>query len=379
MKLVYTPGASIRCNPEHPVVPNFKVQRVDVVTSGGSSTPRQQESANVMDHSASVIEHNARLVVAGTPIEGIIFNSLDPGIATVDATGLIGWMSDGTARIRARIGPNHQGFDVSVSRQSPTLSTDFVSWVAGSLESFAYNKASETTLVSSVRSLFSGSLRNSSLFCASYAGSLSAVAKEVNGSSHIGLTAITARHAIGCDHAIHANGSTATFVDADSTAHTRTILASVRLIGYADTRVYLLSTDLPAEVIPLKLLDRQMTKYLRNPQFKVPLFFPDRDNLMNIGGTLGLANNEWQFGPPVSEFGEFYASPVDGTSGKPLLVPISPTEFALASTFFGSTVGPWHRILEISNAIASLEVSAGISTGYQPIPANLSAFTNFSP
>lgn len=374
----FDPSVSSLCKAEHRNSPTFTVVPVQVIVEAGSSEADVNEDANVLVEYDATIDTNAQITSDG--FSKTLFESLTPEIATVNDLGYVQRVTDGTARIIAATGPNKQALKVPVSRVTPTTGTEFVSWVNGTLAHFA--NAAVIDMIdgvdpsSSTRSIFDGEYRNLHLFCGAYAEALTAIVKARNGGGWYGFTAITPRHVVHAAHAVHGVGDTLVFKTVDGGDVTRTTTHRIVVEG-TDICVFTLDSDLPASIKPMPLAPTNIGDFLRNPGYGVPLLFADRNNLMNIALSNSLTSSYLNIGFPTGDMAGFFDVPEEGTSGKPVMVPYSSTGLALLMTFTSPFSGPSYHSRNWSSIIAALDASAGISTGYIPSRANLSAFTEF--
>lgn len=370
------------------VLPEFTVTPVEVLIAAGTTETITRDDAVVTIHDGATVDTEAR--IDSLAMEGWWFQSEDTTVTRVDRFGYADRVSNGSAWVAATNGRFRQRFLVTMNRVDPAEYEELVSWVGGSLARFAsdtvFASVDGVTASTDTRLLFDGSLRNDDLFIADYAQALTAVAQTSSTyGSHIGMTAITPRHVAGCAHAIHPDGGTLTWWEADGTPVTRTILASYSVPPVAgistDLQVYVINSDLPAGITPMPVPPPDFTDYVRNYPLGVPLLFVDRDNLANTAISRRLDANFVSISTPAtgSELLPFYTRPESGTSGKPILKPYSASGLMWLGHFTAPGGGPSYHARDWSAIITAVDALAGISTEYLPETADLSAFTNFSP
>jgi hypothetical protein len=376
--ITFDPSASNLCKAEHRFVPAFTISPVQVVIDAGSSEGETHEDANVLVEYDATIDTNRQ--ITSNKFARTSYTSETPSIATVSDTGYVQRVSDGTALIRARTGTNDQRLRCPVSRVTPTTGTTFESWVFGTLAAFAdtavRGSIEGVEPSSATRSIFDGEFRNLWLFCSAYEEALTAIVGSRNGSGWMGFTAITPRHTVHAAHAVHGVGDTLIFKTVDGTSVTRTTTHRYVVPG-TDIVVFLLDSDLPASIKPMPLAPTNIGDFLRNPEYGVPLLFADRNNLMNAVLSYQLTSDILSLTAPSGDMAGFYDFPEEGTSGKPVMIPYSATGLALLMTFTSPNHGPSYHARDWPAIIAALDALGGVSTGYLPARANLSAFTEF--
>lgn len=377
--ITYSENTDHSIKASHLIAPNYTVESVENLIEEGSSSTETHHDAVVNVTDFSVVDFNAQIFTDA--FTDTIYTSMNE-VATVDDFGKVERIINGKAIIEAQVGPNRQKLEIQVYRQDPIDLTVFTEWVSGSIAHFV--DARIRTLTQSIspsdqtRLIFQGNTRNSQLFCAAYQESMTGMARYCDGSSHIGYTAITKRHVVSCYHSNTAlsTGQTLTFVTQAGQEINRTITHAYR-VGSTDILMYLLNQDLPTSIKPLKIFPSNLSNYIKNPQYRFPLLYSDRNNLMNIMSSKNIDSNSLLFNAASEEFYGFFTIPQTGTSGKPILIPVSNSELAIFCTFTTPFSGPAYHARNWSTLIASLDVLAGISTGYTPTTANLSAFTSF--
>lgn len=357
-------------SPIYPELPLFVVSPVEVLIEEGINFTETRDDAIVVVSEGATVDNNKRIEVDGGFADSWVFQSLDSSVAKVDRFGNITRVSDGIARIIASDQKTRLIFLVSVSRSDPVEVVILQEWVEGSFARFSndtiFDLINGITASNATRALFTSGGRNDDLFCVQYSQALTAVAKTSSAhGSHIGLTAITPRHVVGCHHALHPIGGTVTWETVDGVNITRTIIASYEMPemeGFtSDTQLYLLDDYLPSTITPCKLPPEIFLDYIKNPQFGIPLIFTDRDNIANIAITSKMDSRSLFNQSPPGDLQPFYTWPMAGTSGKPLFFRNSETEMMIAGTFSSSGGGPSHYARNWTAAISAVDALAGIT------------------
>lgn len=370
--IIYDPSADFGIKAD-PYVPIYEVETVEDVIVEGSTTPTINKDANILNTEGSTIDFNA--LITAQIGDDPAFTARNPEVATVSELGYVERVSDGTAQILVESGYNKQIVSVPVSREVGTTTSVFSSWRSGSLAKFVTDRTA--ALTSGVTPSFeTRSLTSGSCFCLPYLSAMNGIAESVNGSTWMGFTAITTRHVVTVAHIGDYTGLTISF-NAGSTVNR--ILTRRYVVPGTDVAVYLLDSALPSTVRPLRLLPSNISLYLPNPQFSVPLLFTDRNQLANIGATTFI--NSENFG--ISRYSGvdpgFYDIPSNGTSGKPVMVTTATVSISIAvlGLFAYSTSGRSLHALDWAGIIPAVDALAGISTGLQPTRVSLGVYPQY--
>lgn len=183
-------------------------------------------------------------------------------------------------------------------------------------------------------------------------------------------TAISPRHIVTAHHISPANGTTITFVTADGTSVSRTLSSSSQ-IGSTDIQIGLLSSDLPATIVPARVLSSSSQE--ATLATGSPFVFVDQTQKIFIGerNTSTESTNSFvvqQSG--TSPRSTFWKSGglVSGDSGGAIGAIIDGVYVALSEmhTFVSSTVFSGDSIARSYAAINSAMISLG--GGYQLTP-----------
>lgn len=204
-------------------------------------------------------------------------------------------------------------------------------------------------------------------------------------------TAVTPRHVIFARHAQVATGATLRFVTADNQIVTRTMTHKGSLSGdgyNADFTIGVLDADLPASVPFAKILPENVAAKL--PIIEgVPAFGLDQEEKAVIFdhrteaewiGAGNAAPISFQYPPINSARYAFSEALISGDSGNPVFTLIG-EELVILSvwTYGGAGAGSSVRLLQaqLNALIDAVDAAAGISTGYELTPIDLSAYASF--
>lgn len=359
---------AVKSDPDYDV---FTSSAVSVVVVEGEVTPQTNKDANLLVSESSEVRTDGQIpyLISDSPS----FTSQTPSIATVDSSGYVTRVTNGTAKILVEAGPNRQNVFVPVSYQTGEETVSLSSWATGSLAKFVTDRIASLTagVVPSpaTRSRFSGSC-----FCLSYLGAMTGVAIEVNGSPWMGFTAITARHVITVAHIGDYSGRKILF--GDGTLRT---LTHRYVVPGVDIAVYLMDSQVPNTVRVLRLLPSDLSLYLPNPQYGVPLLFLDRNDYVNIGSTGFINSSAFSVSRYNGVNSGFYDFPQEGTSGKPVMITtnLASVSLSIIGLLTYPESGPSLHALDWTSIIPAVDSLAGISTGLQPARNFLGSYPQY--
>lgn len=370
---------------------------LDTLVDSAASSSEAIDDMVVTRHTTATVDRTGRVVVVGIA-EAPTLESLTPAIATVNADGFVTRVSDGLARIRVTLG-NFQGeVLVNCRRVAPTTSDVFSAWAEDSLgESLA--AAIDTRLegesAATALPIFTTQnhgaqtyVRNTACWAADLAAKLTCCSpwNSRGGTTRAG-TAITAQHILNAAHYELALGDTVRFVTAGNAVVDRTITGKARHPSYQpyypDLTVYTLNEALPETITPCKVLPANWGDYLiRVLEGRPPALCLDQEEKALVADVFSLSGNYASFSTPTdAQRLAFYENKIAGDSGNPAFFIID-GELALLTvwTYGGAGSGTFitPQISAINAMIATADAQAGVSTGLEVSPADLSAFTDFS-
>jgi hypothetical protein len=366
---------------------------IDVPVSNPSSSQTTIDDAVIGDDDVAVVDHVWD--ISPNNLESRAeYESLTPEIATVNSSGFLTRVSNGTAGILIKMrGGDNRRFNLEISR---TIGENlFDSWVNGSLadhiteiiQGFIGGK----TPTSNTLNIFTSATdtgtplytRNPNLFCAEIQEKLTGCNVWQSGYGD-GLsraqTAITPRHIIGAAHygVPITIGGTQRFVAADGTIVDRTVTHTYS-VPSTDIQISLLSSDLPNTITPLSVLPNDIRDYISQIQHGVPCIIRNQFREIRIFDLNRTDSVGVSFSSTTMRDGrlDWQRTLVAGDSGGPAMILIN-GQLALVTTWTSSISGPQYFNRDWSSIITTLDALAGINTGYTPSVINLSAFPNYT-
>lgn len=364
---------------------------VYIPVSNGASVNTTVDDAIIGDDDVAVIDNVWD--VSPNIISNIEYESLTPSIATIDSTGLLGYVSNGTAQVLARIqGGETRKLSLVVSRSSGA--NLFQSWVVGSLANhvtdYISNLIENKTPTTETLNVFSTSIdtgtptyiRNSNLFCDDLVEKITGcnVWQSDYGSGLTrAQTAITPRHIVGAAHYDNpiTIGGTQRFVASDGTIVNRTVTHTYVVPG-TDIQISLLSSDLPASITPISILPSNVRNYISQLQYGIPCILRNQYRELRLFDCVTLTGTNASFSSSTMRDGrsDWQKTLVIGDSGGPAMIPIN-GELALVTTWTGPGSGPSYHNRDWGTIISTLDALAGINTGYLPNIINLGSFPDY--
>lgn len=366
--------------------------RENIVTPG-STVQTQDDDRVLLEHTAAVIDHEHELTIDGaTPgvfDGGVTVESLDPGVATVDAQSLRATrVADGTARFRVTAQPLRaptlrKGISLAFSRSSGT-SYEFVEHAAGSAARAADDAIDNLLAAGGEKAIYTTQnhtggvyVRNGNCWAASLHSRLTCCSPwNSEGAHRQAQTLVTPRHIIAANHGGYYLNTSATvrFVAENNTVHTRTVSNHMQVAG-SDLHVHVLDSDLPATVRPCKVLPANFADYLPTGGDIAALFL-DQEEKALVGEVYkwGATKTTVQ-APSDATRAAYYELPVVGDSGNPAFVVIG-GELVMLLAWMTPWTGyaPHGFITQINAAFATM----GDDGGYTLDEIDLSGYTDFS-
>ncbi|MBD2628479.1 hypothetical protein [Trichormus variabilis] len=231
-------------------------------------------------------------------------------------------------------------------------------------------------------------LRNTNFWCADLVNKLTCISPwNSQSGAALGITLITPRHFIACGHGgNYATGTTVRFVASDNTVVARTVIASKihpqYSIDSADITICCLSSELPSDIVPCKLLPSNINSYLPNLSalYLIPSLCLDAQEKGLILDLYTLSTQAlFRFSTKRNNFTETI---IGGDSGNPqfLIINNQLVLIGVWSTSAGSTAQSTNlsqQLSAINQLILDVDALAGISTGYQVSTVDLSEFPTY--
>lgn len=387
MIVYHDPSATMFLRGGRHDVPVYTVLESSDIIEEGSTTPMTSYDANILRSEESTVDYGG--IIDSSLDTASTFVSQNPSVGTVAESGKVSRVSDGTVRVTCTSESNIQLVTVPVSREVGEVTDTLVSWVSGTMASGATNAVgamiegltpSGTTLniFSSINHSTGAYTRNTSMWCASFATKLTACSVwNSRTSQQFGCTLITPRHFASCDHGDPVQvGDTVRWVSSTNVTYNRTVLAVYNIPG-SDIRIGALSSDIGAGVTPAKVLPDYWGNYLVELRFGVPCILRNQFGEARIYDLISMTSEHSAFRIPSGDRTTWYRQLVPGDSGGPALLPVG-SDVALVTTWYTSGSGPSYHSRNWATIIPTVDTLAGISTGYTPTVADLSAFTDFS-
>jgi hypothetical protein len=253
------------------------VQYDDVITPG-TITRNTRKDAVWDDTVGATVNRTAQLTGA------LHYQSLDPSIAIMN-DDIVQYVSDGVARINCYGNQNAKRINVQCSHLVGASSTDFVSWVPGSLAAYFYNQsilwagrhnpAVDIAPFSTADHTNAIYVRRASVW--TEGTDISCISPwNSNSAQKRAGTLITPRHFIGNVHYEITPGQTIRFVAMDNTVVDRVVTSNYRVPDpYFDASVVAgqwpwgtdicigtLNADVPASIKPARMFPTTFKQYL---------------------------------------------------------------------------------------------------------------------
>lgn len=374
----------------------------------------------------TVSDYTNLLTIALSSPYTLVWVSSNLAVGSVDQTGYVTWVSNGSVNISATAGLMSFSFPLTLSTTVSTTNT-FVNWVSGTLANQC-TSAIDTSIASV--STYSGIqlyssltfsdtpsanafIRNSGCWASGLSG-ITAIAVGYRGlppgdtGTGTGITAIAPDICMTCQHSYQQPGSIIYFVQKDNTVVHRTVISQAQ-VGVTDINILRLDSPLPIGIEIMKFPPVNLLNYTPNYTFGIPIFcingqmnplvydFNGIDNFTNnniiVSNTPTEANrlNLWQilsannpnysnhlggvppgYGTPgvfYNNFGRF----ISGDSGHVSALIVNNELMILGTGWTGSGSAPagWTQLSAINTVMANL------SSSYQVTTYNLSAFPTY--
>lgn len=370
---------------------SFEVSAQEIKTTNYNEPSQSAVEDVLYDVVGSDIVEQQIVVNQIPAINTFKFRSLDTGIFTVNETGYCSRVANGNSYCVVTANNGYEKY-VRVKIDSSAIET-FNSFVSGSASRAVYDyiKLKASDYVEGAESQFtlinyetSTVIKNPDFWLSG--ADLTGVAfLPSNGKAR---SLITPRHLIGTAHlGYQLNiGDSVWFLDSDNVIQKRTVLRKkVSTLFdtlspyYADITVYLLSSDLPGTVKPLKILPSNYANLfpsLNSGQLPVVWF-----NQFEQWGCKTVYNTFESFSVPTdADFYGRYIPAITLDSGNPSIMlglgdPILISCVTYGGTGSGSSVVAFKD--DINSLISDVDTLEGISTGYTLTEADLSAYTAY--
>lgn len=199
-------------------------------------------------------------------------------------------------------------------------------------------------------------------------------------------TLITPRHIIFAAHYQISNGATIRFIDPENNVVTRTMTHKRVHPDYSpyfpDLVVGILDSDVPADILPCKVLPDNWQTYLPTSIDRIPCLTLDQEEKALITDGYNLSSSYTSFRAPLADSArsDFYESKIVGDSGNPAFLIIS-GELVLLTVWTYGGAGSGTSITyfknDINQMIESVDALASVNTGYTLTEIDLSTFNTY--
>jgi hypothetical protein len=350
-------------------------------THTGATTHTQwQVSSSVVSHDPAYTE------LIGDP--SIVLSSSDESVATIDVSGMVQYVADGTCLIigtSAAIGTSPiQRVEVPIVNSSdgpvPAISYTYVDDPGSVRENATDAIDSRIAVAGKQKAIFSTQdhttpnyVRNVDCWAADLDLTCCSPWNSYDTNKRAG-TLISPRHFICAQHYYIPNGSTIRFVDLSNNVVTRTVVNSVQ-IGTTDLRVGVLDSDVTGCTFAKVLPDDWIT-YIPNNGLKIPAIVLDQEEKALVDDVLSIGVSTVQFQVPTnSTRQEFYEEIISGDSGNPSFLIIN-SELVIMTTWYYGGAGSGNTIHSYKTEIEAAMVTLG--GGYSTLTeVDLSGFNTY--
>ena len=349
---------------------SFYASATSTVLSGNSTTTSTTNDVVYKTYSPASILYSC---ILHTPNGVTSYTAVTPSIATVNASGTVSYVSNGTAYFNATYGNITKSVSCSISKTNNQASTVPYSFTAGSLaadlQSEVSSRISGLTPSATTYDIFSSMnntthvyTRNTSLFANNV--DLTAIPANAGGSGVLIAPDILLQ-------ANHYHTGTVYFVDNSNNVYERTVVGGENISG-TDIYIARLNSPLPAAITPAAIFDAtaltsQITAAAYGDQsgFDIPVVFTNQFRTLRIGNVYTVPTSSYVsiVSPVSSEFSSWYSSPISGDSGSPAMAIVNGKIVVLGVWYTASTVPNVSQYIpQINAAITALGSSYSVTT-----------------
>lgn len=242
----------------------------DVVETPGTTGPVTDRDATYSVQTGATVRREAQLVAeTGIDVAGYAMRPADSAIATVNASGRVAWVSDGTATATIHGPRGSVNVAVPVAREIGASVSTFANYVAGSLgravadlvDSMCTGTPANVMPIYSSQNDVTGVYVRNPLVMTGGLNLTAAVTWASQRPRTSGGVAIADDVVAFAWHNVPAVGSTMRFVTTGNATITRTI-EDVEQVGTSDVALALLTEALPVSITPWKVLPATLGDYL---------------------------------------------------------------------------------------------------------------------
>lgn len=369
-------------------VPELSLQTVNKVISSGGNSDVTDRDVLLKRNTGATVDRNQQITSDG--MIDPVYESIDTGIGTVDASGLVSRVSNGTARVNVSVKGVKQQIEVPLIRQTGQTQDTFYAWTDGSFAKHIADKidgdlstkiASDETMnyFSSVNHSTKSYVWNPNLWLNVPRSALTCISVWNSQYGQVfPATLITSRHAICRTHVGISVGKTVRFVDANGVAQDRMVTAAKDLTGQLeDTRVLLFNSAFTNAITPAKLFPANITSYIPNVKYGIPMILRNQELKCTVFDLSFIGQFNAVFSTPVNtKRKEFWKLLEGGDSGTPAFV-VSNNQLGLISQFSYASQGGIFHLKDWSAILNQLDSQVGSPTNLLPQYLSMSAFESY--
>lgn len=287
----------------------------------------------------------------------ISYETTDEAIATVNASGVMTYVDDGTVRVKATNTIDNSfkySEEISITKDLATTSSGIQEWVDGSLAKECSDAVDSRLSGAEIRIFDTQNhtgqtyVRNPDVWCSDL--DLTCISPWNSRGAHTRAgTLITKDAIIHAEHYPLSIGNTVRFVTTDNDVVDRTISAIGNIgpsnanDGYAtDLRVAVLDSEVPSGIVPCKVAASGISDYFAHLSDGIPSLCLDQEEKALVTDLRSLSTSRAAYKVPTDETrASFYEAKISGDSGNPAFLIID-GELVLFTvwTFGGAGSGP---------------------------------------
>lgn len=397
MAITVRPGSGIPLRgPAGGENPTFTSVSDPEITDSGTSSQVTVSDAILNRSTGASTRSRYRCEGGFTNAPAPVYSTSDPSIATIDSEGVTTFVSAGTATVRAETDRGTVGASFSFQESTGVTVDALSSWVSGSLALEAsgnIDAAVSGISAATAKPIFSekdnaeGSyLRNIDCWASPWVEALTCISpwNSYRGEQGAG-TLITPRHMIGTIHFRTQTGATVRFVSASGEVHDRTILGSSIHPSYSnfypDIAVYILSSDLPSDIIPCKIPPATLADHFGNLEIGIPSLVIDQEQKALVSDLYSIDSRIRNKTPTDPDRLSVHEELISGdSSGGGFLIIGDDLVLNTTWTYGGPGAGTYFgsQLSEIADLILAADAIAGVSTGHLLSTIDLSGYPTYA-
>jgi hypothetical protein len=353
--------------------------------------------------STTMYDQQMQVSWSGTLPETVSWASSNPSVASVNASGFVTHLTNGSTTITASSSTYSATLSLSLQSSGAGIVDTLTGWVSGSLahhisanvDSRIAGKTASTALplFSSQNHTTPAFTRNTACWAHDLGTALASISPSNTSTNNLWAgAAVSPRHVIFCAHAAPPDGCVMRFVTTDNQVVTRTLMTKSGIgasIGYGmpDVLVGVLDSDLPNTVPFAKVLPDNWASYLpslttMSVKYGLPALCLDQEEKALVTdlhtlfgyGPVAFAYFSFPAGLNAAKRGEFYEGKVGGDSGNPAYLIINGELVLICVWTFGGA-GQGTNIQAWRSQVNATMTNLG--GGYQLTNVDLSGFPTY--